>query len=144
VNNRSVILILVFVGLIVAGVALNWRQQPKPRASATPTPAVRTAPSAPPGGFLAGLLRRPWSRAAPERPRIGAIRLQGLILSKRNPVAMINCTPVCKGETAPVPVPHQYLNVQCVDITGDGVQIKSEDAGLVTLRIGAGPVASLD
>ncbi len=93
---------------------------------------------------MAGLLRRTGNRAATERPGIGAIRLQGVILSKRNPVAMINCTPVSKGETAPVRLPTQYLNVQCVDITGDGVQIKSEDAGSLTLQIGAGPVARLN
>jgi hypothetical protein len=86
------------------------------------------------GRFFSGLLSSEGGARADAKPE-DHLELQGIILSRRRPIAMINTTAIEQGASAPLRLAARDYSVHCLDILRDQVTVRADDREPVTLEL---------
>jgi hypothetical protein len=124
--------------LVICGLTwMIWQSNQNVRGSRpnTPRPASLAAdvPSSV-GRFISGLLSSNGGARAKVRPE-DHLQLQGIILSRRHPIAMINMTAFEQGSSAPLRLAKRDYSVHCLDILQEQVTVRADDRDPVTLEL---------
>ena len=86
------------------------------------------------GRFFSGLFAVEGGTRAEVKPE-DHLQLQGIILSRRHPIAMINMTAFEQGGSAPLRLAARDYSVHCLDILQDQVTVRADDREPVTLEL---------
>jgi hypothetical protein len=86
------------------------------------------------GRFFTGLFSGGDGARAEAKPE-DHLELQGIILSRRRPIAMINTTAFEQGGSSPLCLASRDYLVHCLDILQDQVTVRADDREPVTLEL---------
>ena len=124
--------------LVICGLAwMIWQSNQNRSASRSNTPraaSLATDVSGSVSRFFSGLFSGEGGARADARPE-DHLELQGIILSRHRPIAMINMTAFGQGDRAPLRLAKRDYSVHCLDILHEQVTVRADDRDPVTLEL---------
>jgi hypothetical protein len=124
--------------LVICGLTwMIWQSNQDSQSSKPTTPrtvSLAADVSGSVGRFLSGLFSSEGDARADAKPE-DHLELQGIILSRRRPIAMINTAAIEQGASAPLRLAARDYSVHCLDILRDQVTVRADDREPVTLEL---------
>jgi hypothetical protein len=124
--------------LVICGLTwMIWQSNQDSQSSKPTTPrtvSLAADVSGSVGRFFSGLFSSEGGARADAEPE-DHLKLQGIILSRRRPIATINTTAFEQGASAPLRLAARDYSIHCLDILRDQVTVRADDREPVTLEL---------